>query len=105
MENLKQPCLTGWLTGFNSPCAGVCVCVSAALAWSVGVSPNVFKKNNNVKENKCNVIKAGCAGAYACVHIKECVEESCRGVDQSVQQGSGLMALKRSGGTGHVFPR
>lgn len=29
VENLKQPCLTGRLTGFNSLCAvgGVCVCV------------------------------------------------------------------------------
>lgn len=67
------------------------------------MSPNVFKKNNNVKENKCNVIKAGCAGAYACVHIKECVEESCRGVDQSVQQGSGSYGFKALRGHGACF--
>lgn len=58
-----------------------------------------------MEKNDCNVIKAECAGACACAHMKERAGESCGGADQSVQRGAGLMALKHSRGTGHVFRR
>lgn len=57
------------------------------------------------KKKKCNVINSRhlLVCALKCVFKCVCVEASCRGVDQSVQRGSGLMALNRSRGTGHVF--
>lgn len=51
MENLKQPCLTGWLTGFNSPRVVVSVCLSvrAVLAWRAGVCLDQEGENKNKK--------------------------------------------------------
>lgn len=50
------------------------------------------------KENKCPVIKAGCAGTYINVPRRRA-----GAVGRSGQQGSRLMASKRSGSVGACF--
>lgn len=91
----KQP--IGRLMGFKSPrSARVCVYVSASERISK-------RQEKNVEKNDCNVIKAECAGACACAHMKERAGESCGGADQSVQRGGGSYGFKTLQGHGACF--
>lgn len=69
VENLKQPCLTGRLTGFNLLCA-VSVCVSQRVCY-VSMEGGVHHEGEIKK--KCNAIKSDCAEAYVCVYTEVCL--------------------------------
>lgn len=75
--------------------------LETALCTDASLLEATQHEKNKEKENKCKVVKAGCAGAY----IKQGAEEPRRSGGAVQAAGVEAYGFKALGSVGHVSPR